>query len=358
MSTHAVTVYRIGEIEKHPNADRLGLVRIEGFTAIVRLGDFSPGDLAAYIEPDYVVPDAEPFLFLKAKTRIRSQKLRGVWSQGLLIRAPEGAKEGDDVMARLGIVRYEPKTMFAQGNNNTRSGQKRETSIALVPHKSLQGIGIYDLENWRKHRKALEEGEPVVITEKIHGCNARFAFREGKMYAGSRTLWRKSGEQSFFAKCWEHVKRWVKKSHRPNIDLDKGNVWWRVLRANPWIETFCRENPDVILYGEIFGDVQDLKYGAKPDELFFLAFDVLGPAGYWSHERFAAALPAERRVPVLHVGAYCPEQTEAMSRMEVSTLAGHLSEGIVIKPLEERWHPQVGRVALKLVSDAYLERAS
>jgi hypothetical protein len=72
MSTHEVRVHRINEIEKHPNADRLGLVRIDGFTAIVRLGDFKPGDLAAYIEPDYVVPDLEQFTFLKGKLRIRS----------------------------------------------------------------------------------------------------------------------------------------------------------------------------------------------------------------------------------------------------------------------------------------------
>ena len=80
MSTHKVEVVSINEIERHPNADSLDLVRIYGFTAIVRLGQFKPGDLAVYIEPDYVVPDNEQFAFLKGKTRIRAMKLRGVWS--------------------------------------------------------------------------------------------------------------------------------------------------------------------------------------------------------------------------------------------------------------------------------------
>jgi hypothetical protein len=36
--------------------------------------------------------------------------------------------------------------------------------------------------------------------------------------------------------------------------------------------------------------------------------------------------------------------------------ANHLREGIVVKPVEERFHTAVGRVALKLVSLAYYER--
>ena len=36
--------------------------------------------------------------------------------------------------------------------------------------------------------------------------------------------------------------------------------------------------------------------------------------------------------------------------------ANHIREGIVVKPLLERTHPEIGRVCLKVVSNAYLER--
>jgi RNA ligase (TIGR02306 family) len=108
MSTHRVEVVKLGPVRKHPNADSLGLVDVWGYTCAVRIGEWKTGDLAAYIEPDYVVPDDERFAFLKGHRRIKPVRLRGQWSQGLLVRPPDGAVEGDDVMAALGVERYEP----------------------------------------------------------------------------------------------------------------------------------------------------------------------------------------------------------------------------------------------------------
>lgn len=357
MSTHEVRVIRVGEVVKHPNADRLGLVQIDGFTAIVRLDDFKSGDLGAYIEPDYLVPDTPDYAFLKGKLRIRSQKLRGVWSQGLLVHAPDGAEEGACVMERLGIKRYEPPAPAEQRAMHGQGG-KLGNSQAEKPHPTLAGIGVYDLENWRKHGRVLEAGEIVHVTEKLHGCNARFAWRGGRMYAGSRTQWRKSGEHSRWQKLVTRIRRWWRKSKRPNTDLNNGNVWWRVLKTHPWIVDWCRAHPDCVLYGEIFGDVQDLKYHARPGEVWFLAFDVLRDGKWIDAQEFFETLPASYRVPLLYVGPYSPAQTEDLSRLNRSTMADHLAEGVVIKPAKERWDGRVGRVALKLVSDLYLERAS
>jgi RNA ligase (TIGR02306 family) len=362
VSTHEVKVYRIAEIEPHPNAHSLGLVRIEGFTAIVRLGDFKPGDLAAYIEPDYVVPDTEQFAFLQGKLRIRCKRLRGTWSQGLLIHAPSGAREGECVMERLGVTRYEPPMVGVRGPRG--AGGLLGNDGTERPHASLTGLSAYDLENWRKHKNTLTPGERVYITEKLHGCNGRFSYRAGRMWVGSRNQWKRSGELTAVQRFLARVRRAlvtvlpiIRRLWRPYPDLRAGNVWWRALKTNPWIEAFCRANQDCVLYGEVFGSVQDLKYGAKDGEVFFRAFDVLRGTKWVDAEEFARMLPAEHRVPVLFEGEYCPVKTEELSRLEKSTLADHLAEGIVIKPAAERWCDRVGRVALKLVSDRYLERA-
>ena len=218
MSTHRVDVIRIAEIVRHPNADSLGLVQIDGFTAIVRLGDFQPGDLAAYIEPDYVVPDTEQFAFLQGKTRIKAKRLRGVWSQGLLVKAPPGAKEGECVMKQLGITRYEPPMVGVRrggpGSNLGNNGAER-------PHHTLSSLTAYDLENWRRHNKALAPGEAVVITEKLHGANARMAWRGGRLWVGSRNQWKRSGEitrwqrlvaafRAFMVALLPSIRRWWK----------------------------------------------------------------------------------------------------------------------------------------------------
>jgi len=58
-------------------------------------------------------------------------------------------------------------------------------------------------------------------------------------------------------------------------------------------------------------------------------------------------------VPVLYEGPYIKEKMLKLSSGK-STMADHIREGVVIKPTEERWHDEVGRVQLKLVSNEYL----
>jgi RNA ligase (TIGR02306 family) len=324
MSTHRVEVVRLGPIEKHPNADTLGIAKIWGYTAIVRLGEWSEGDLVAYVEPDYVVPDTEPFAFLGGHRRIRAKRLRGVWSQGLVIRAPESATEGDDVMEALGIERYVPPVRY------DRSGIPRAGyAHAETPHESLAGMPKYDLENLRRYPDVFEPGEMVHVSEKIHGANARFAWRDGRMWIGSRTHWRKPDEPS----------------------------WWSLaLEAHGWIEDWCREHDDSVLFGEVFG-VQDLRYGIPPNEVRFLAFDVMrSDFTFATPEELASMLDQRFRVPTWFA-EYDLAQLEEASRRDSLVCPGQVGEGIVVKPLVERFHRNVGRVALKLVSDRYLERA-
>jgi RNA ligase (TIGR02306 family) len=323
MSTHKVEIVRLGPIEKHPNADTLGIVSIWAYTAIIRLGDYAEGDLVAYIEPDYVVPETEQFAFLKDR-RIRAKRLRGIWSQGLVIAAPEGAQEGDDVMEALGVVRYEPKVRHAGGSRGAAYDGE-------VPHDSLVAIPKYDLENFRRYYSAFTEGEPVVITEKLHGTNARYAFRDGRMWCGSRSFWRKPSD-------------------------DGSDWWWGALAQNPWIERWCRESEDAVLFGEIFGSVQDLTYGAKPGEWRFKAFDIFREGRFVDAGEFAEELPGPWGVPVLHFGPL-PGRVELEEMSRRDSVFGGISEGVVIKPATERYDRAVGRVALKLVSDRYLERA-
>jgi RNA ligase (TIGR02306 family) len=325
MSTHRVEVVRLGPIEKHPNADTLGIVRVWGYTAIVRLGDYAEGDLVAYIEPDYVVPETEAFAFLGGHRRIKARRLRGVWSQGLVISAPEGAVEGDDVMESLGIVRYEPPTSGRPGTH----GVKGPPIGVEAPHPTLAHLPKYDLENLRRYPDVFEPGEMVYASEKVHGANARFAWRDGRMWAGSRTHWRQ---------------------------LDLESWWTAALAEHGWIEDWCREHEDAVLYGEVFG-FQDLRYGVKPGAVHFLVFDAMrSDFTFATPAELAESFDARFRVPGSFV-EYDLARLEEMSRQDSVVCPGQVSEGIVVKPLAERFDRRVGRVALKLVSDRYLERA-
>jgi RNA ligase (TIGR02306 family) len=113
------------------------------------------------------------------------------------------------------------------------------------------------------------------------------------------------------------------------------------------------------LYGEVYG-TQDLKYGCKPGQTQFAAFDVYDTtqAQWLDHQQFrdfcqTLEIPM---VPELYRGEYLPGVIEPLAEGK-STIAGHIREGFVIKPLINRIHYAVGgRVILKLVSEAYLLR--
>lgn len=71
------------------DADRLECAHVGGWNCVVGKGEFNIGDPAVYFEIDSQLPDVEPFSsmeFLKSKHfKIKSQKIRGVISQGLLM---------------------------------------------------------------------------------------------------------------------------------------------------------------------------------------------------------------------------------------------------------------------------------
>ena len=317
-STHKVEVVRV-TLEPHPNADSLSVVRVfGGYTVCVRFEDWTGIELGAYIPPDSVVDSARSeFAFLAGHERIRVKRLRGVVSMGLLIPAPDGAQAGDNVAELLGVSHYEPPLpLTARGDEESAPGGF---------HPS------YDVDSLRRFAHVFVEGEPVWVTEKIHGANARFCYADGRMRAGSRGTWKK---------------------------YDKANLWWKALDQYPEIVDFCVQNPEMTIYGEVYGSVQSLKYGAKPGEIRIAVFDVLDRTTWVDPE---AALDLAPELPwVPRVASHIPFDAEKVFALaEGPSLipgAGHLREGIVVKPLHERTDLEIGRVCLKVVSNAYLEK--
>jgi RNA ligase (TIGR02306 family) len=317
--THKVEVVRI-QIEAHPNADRLDVARIFGFTCCVARGQFQDGQLAAYVQPDSVVDSARPeFEFLVGHERIRVKKLRGVVSMGLLLPAPDGAQEGDDLAEHFGVTHYEPPIP------GERCGEVEGGPVGIWAPK-------YDVESMYRYKRLFEPRELVVATEKIHGANSRFVFAqaEDRMYCGSRGEWK-----------------------APN----PADIWWKALKTNPWIEEFCRQFPGDVLYGEVFGNVQSLKYGAGPGEVFFRAFDVLRGSAWREYNDWTQYISADHRVPVVYGGAFDFDMLVKLSDgPSLIPGANHCREGIVVRPIPERIHEHLGRIHLKLVSNTYLEK--
>lgn len=329
MSTHTVEIIEIAEVKPHPNADRLEIIPVGGWQAVVKKGQFRPGDRAIYVEPDYTVPTArQEFAFLakpgRDRHRLKAVRLRGELSYGLLIDVPSDitAPVGSNVMADLDIKRWEPEVKLTMADELPQD----QWPATFAPK--------FDVESYEKFPHVVATGEHVLVTEKVHGANARYTFVDGVFHQGSRQRW---------------------------LIPDGGHIWARAAAQNQNIRAWLEANPGIVLYGEVYGNVQSLTYGLGKGEVRFIAFAAVDK-GRWINqpELFtdlkAAGVPC---CPVLYDGpfdhAVIKEIAEQDSQVAIGS--GHMMEGVVAVPASERFHASIGRVAVKHISNRYWEYA-
>ena len=309
------------------------------------------------------------------KRRITVRKFRKEWSEGLLLPLADvvpfpvtngdeiGLKGslyhvGDDIADLIGVTHYDPESDGEGTKGDSASGPKRKQRGGYP--RTLKGwfkflwryftydknlfepievaftIPTYDVESLKNYPNVLEKGEPVFVTEKIHGSNSRFMFLDGVQYAGSHRQWKRIGG---------------------------GDVWNKILVQHPWVGEWCQAHPGKALYGEAVPTQGKFTYGCKKDETKFFVFDVWdSDESTWVHHTLwgSIGIPDDARVPLLYVGPYSREQMQSLVDGP-STVPGanHAREGIVIKTNTTYRHVRgIGRLQLKLVSNTFLKKDS
>lgn len=343
-------VVRLEGFTKHPNADTLSIVTVEGCPVIVRTDDWKEGDYGVYIPIEAVVPATVPGTeFLGDHRRIKAKKLRGIFSMGLLLPTSilaNGApwKPGEDVAERLGIKKYEEPERHVGGASKLKAG-KQIVDPKLGP--------VYDLENYRKYgRTVFNEGEYVYVTEKIHGTNFRFGHktvRKGFM-AWLRGVLGKPAKTEFFVG-----------SHRTWRLKDDNSAYWQIAKEYNLAER-TKQWPDVCFYGEIYGEgVQDLTYGTK--ELKMALFDIWdGNTKSWvdysNVQCYCSIMGGLPMVPIIWAGRFNAAEVEPLRNGPSTYDPKQIREGVVIRKQLETKNPamHVGRSVLKLVGEDYLLR--
>lgn len=255
-----ITIY---DVYDHPNADALDLVSPDGSNvnfAIVKKGTFKKGDLAIWMDSvnDPMVPVDNPlfsFLSKSAKSdgyaRIKAMRLRGIISRGLIIPfsySPEdldAANINKSITELLKIRKYVPSQRNWTGTK-FNGGKAAGGPVKLLP------TAKYDVESILKNWKYIPNGTNIVLTEKIHGANASFGWLDHtdgmKFRVRSRTLFKKEPEPG-----------------------ESGGLWWdTAIEYN--LEEKLAPYPGYVLYGEVYGKVQDLRYGLDNSSAF-AAFD-------------------------------------------------------------------------------------
>lgn len=328
MSSVVCTVRRVESVKPHPNADKLSIAVIGGWQCCVPKDRYKAGDLITYIPPDSVLPaelsDRFGVTAYLSNGRVRAIKLRGEPSFGLVVE-PLGA-EGENVAEQLGITKFQPPIRYSGGD--------------MLPEHPM--FARYtDIENMRHFTTVIADGEEVVVTEKIHGTNCRVGVITGRSACGTRR-----GESQRFAGS-----KTAARAETP------GSLYWFPWSI-PGVEAFVSRylGDQVILFGEVYGKVQSLRYGI-PGRIAYRAFDLMVDGKYLDYDTFNTVCDHHgvETAPLVYRGPFSLEKIrELSSGKSLVPGADHIREGVVVKPAIERTDPAIGRVILKYVSDEYL----
>lgn len=341
MSEWFVEVVTVGNVSKHPNADTLSVTQVhDGYPVVFKTGELVKGQKAIYVPVCSIVPDTDEWSFMRER-RVKAKKIRGVVSQGLLVPVtPELAEKanregvslelGELVDTWLGITKWEPEKEqeFTQGGD-----EEGPEGWELVKYT--------DIKSLKRYKNVLSVGTSVVITEKIHGTNARF--------------------------CWDGERLWVGSRNRI-IKEDPNTLWWKAV-SDKWVVDGLKRFPNVIFFGEIYGKgVQDLPYGLlSPGFTVFDTFDVVnGRYNDWYETVRIAREAGFSTVPTLYEGLWGGfDEHKHLAEGPATCFKGvdpaflsdeHVREGFVVRPMCESYRDRFGRVILKLVGDSFLLR--
>ena len=274
-------VAKINEVRAIEGADNIELVIAGGWNAITKKGEFKEGSLTIIATTDAVIPEklSEKMgvaNYLRKGTRVRTVKLRGVYSECLIIPViyikASSIVEGKDLMEELGITKYEPPVKQIQ----LASGRK-------IKWRDNQNFHIYyKFPNLKNVDGMFTEEDEVQITRKIHGTNARYGIvRKGKL-----TFWDKVKKFFRIADEWIDYE-YIYGSHNCEKGSDSQGFYstdvWRtiaekyLIKERLWKEA-KRQGSDlgegIILYGEIYGAGIQKNYTYGLEDIQFAAFDI------------------------------------------------------------------------------------
>jgi RNA ligase (TIGR02306 family) len=357
MSDWHPQIVRISAVIQHSDANSLDIVTVmKDYPVVVKRGEYQAGDIACYIPIDTVVPDCDKFYFLcpcinekyeedgETKVRqlgpkfalghvpekhriIKAKKLRGVYSQGMLMPAPSGMTEGESIVDVLGLKKWEEIEEENIPGNKVSNAEPPPIGWT-IPH--------YDVHAIRSYLECLKDGEEVVLTEKIHGSNAAFVHDGQRLWVKSRNLFKK---------------------------MDPDDMWWDVAIRYE-LERKLQLTPNLVFFGEVYGQIKNFRYDAVLERgrllarvRFFDVWDVAAARFLDVDARLRLIAEADLdSVPVLYRGPWLGRAAMYPLAEGPTTLGGgrHVREGWVLTTAVERFEQALAsRMQVKLVGEGY-----
>lgn len=369
-------INKINKIEPIEGADKIELCTVNGWTSVTQKGIHKEGDLILCITTDAVIPESLAtkwgvISYLRNKSRVRTVKLRGVYSECILIPLKDldyfdnfiKLKEGNDMMQALHIFKYEPPVREVLTTGIPKVYFKWNKVHKFSMWRSFVNYKINRLKNkFKKYYKdnvhfekyykfpnqkntphMFNESDIVVITRKIHGTNARYGIMKKNLITPLDRL------KQLFGNEWINYE-YVYGSHNVEKGSDSQgfystDVWQEVadkyeIKKLLWEYVKSTYTPailgkGIIIYGEIFGPGIQKNYDYGYENIEFKAFDIQINGEYVSdfefRSRMKKILNAQCIVEYLHEGNWSKETQDkfVFNNFIANSKVPH--EGVVVK---------------------------
>jgi len=339
-------VAKIDEIKEIVGADKIEQALIGGWNCIIQRGEYNVGDLVVIATTDAVIPqtlsdDMNVTNYLRKGQRVKTVKLRGVYSECLIIPLkfiPYKGKaneyyEGRDMMDMMSIFKYEPPV------KQITLGSGRKIRYSENPNFLV----YYKFPNMKNVTGMFTEKDDVQITRKIHGTNARFGivkkhklsfwdkikkfFRVADKWIdyeyvyGSHNVEKGSDSQGFYS-----TDVWREAADKYFI---KGKLWHYVKLLSPE-----EIGSGVVMYGEVYGKGIQKGYDYGLKDIQFVVFDIMENGKYMDTLNtwlVTTDLFRLRHVDVLYTGPWSKEIQDkyVFNNFIDGTKVPH--EGVVVK---------------------------
>lgn len=242
-----------------------------GWSFVVKKGEFKPGDKCVYFEIDSILPEKAEFEFLRPrKFRIKTIKLKGIISQGLVIPVPDGMQNipvGTNITDAMGVKKYDPQVQ----EEAALSIPKHRSKVMqyLMQFKACRYIYLklnsQEKGNWPGFAASKTDEERIqncakivldhfneewYITEKSDGQSGTFFTYDRRVCGIKRRA---------FGVCSRNI--WLKTKHSCN--------YWDIAEKYDLERKMKAYSQPVVIQGEICGPkIQKNKYRLKELDLF------------------------------------------------------------------------------------------
>lgn len=327
------SVRKIHEIVPILGADAIELAKVDGWQVVVKKDEYQVNDLVIYLEIDSWVPnELAPFLS-KGKEpkefegvkgeRLRTIKLRGCLSQGLLLPIINGMIEGDDVTDFLNIKKWDrplPAQLVGQAKGffpeflrktDQERAQNLQAEIAMEHHS----------------------GSLFEVTIKLDGSSITVYHKDGEVGVCSRNLELKLNEEN------------------------QGNTFIKTATNTGLLSALKALGKNIAVQGELMGEgIQGNREKLSEHNIFvFDIFDI-------DEQRYLSPVSRsdvyDELIELGYTGEHCPiysinsplisdDVEELLGYAEGISLSHPVREGLVYKRMD-------GKFSFKTISNKFL----